>query len=251
MAGRTVTLNSQIAIGSDAVEIEMALPADAVPLRRMLPIISMATDQFVEIGIAASRNNGESVSCRKGCSACCRQLIPISETEAFEIADIVGEMPEQRRAEVTERFANALRRISNAGLLADLDRYGSMSVPQQKELHRRYFQLRIECPLLENDACLIHERRPLVCREYLVTSDAANCDDPFANPIRPVKALFSTSDVLRDMSRADMFVPIAVSLELESSYPRDKRLKTGPEWMEEFFDNLHSRISTGTELDDQ
>jgi Fe-S-cluster containining protein len=161
VAGRTVTLNSQIAIGSDAVEIEMALPADAVPLRKMLPIISMATDQFVEIGIAASRNNGESVSCSKGCSACCRQLIPISETEAFEIADIVGEMPEQRRAEVTERFANAVRRISNAGLLADLDRYGSISVPQQKELHRRYFQLRIECPLLDNDACLIHERRPL------------------------------------------------------------------------------------------
>jgi Fe-S-cluster containining protein len=251
VADGTVTVNSEITIGGDSVEIEMELPAHAVPLRRMLPVISMATDQFVEIGVAASRNQGESVSCRKGCSACCRQLVPISETEAFEIADIVGQMPEPKRAEVTARFAIAVRRISDAGLLADLDRYGSMSVQQRQELHRRYFQLGIECPLLEGDACSIHERRPLVCREFLVTSDAANCNDPFANPINPVKLLFSSADVLRDLSRADMFIPLTVSLQLVSSYPSDKRQKTGPEWMEEFLEKLHSRISAGKELDDQ
>ena len=244
MPDRTVAVNAEITIGGGSIEMEMALPADTVPLRRMLPVISMAADQFVEIGIAASRNKGEAVSCKKGCSACCRQLVPISETEAFEIADIVGQTPEAKRAEVADRFAKAVRRISDAGLLADLDRFDSMPAEQQEGVHRRYFQLGIECPFLEDDACSIHQRRPLVCREFLVTSDADNCKDPFANPIRPVKTLFSIADVLRDMSRSNMFVPLALSLGLVSNYPSDERVRTGPSWMEDFFEKLQLRVST-------
>src|SRR5688572_4748199 len=137
MAERRVTVRSEIMIGGGSIEIETALPADPVPLRRMLPVISMATDQFVEIGVEVSHNEGESVSCRKGCSACCRQLVPISESEAFEIAEIVGQMPESKRAGVAVRFAKAVGRISDAGLLADLDGYDSMTAQQQKEVHRK------------------------------------------------------------------------------------------------------------------
>jgi Fe-S-cluster containining protein len=34
------------------------------------------------------------------------------------------------------------------------------------------------CPFLEDESCSIHPDRPLVCREYLVTSPAELCAGP-------------------------------------------------------------------------
>ena len=46
---------------------------------------------------------GEAISCKAGCGACCRQLVPVSETEAHHLRDVVEAMPEPRRAAVTAR----------------------------------------------------------------------------------------------------------------------------------------------------
>ena len=42
------------------------------------------------------RPRGVRVSCRAGCGACCRQLVPIAEAEARRIRDLVEAMPEPR-----------------------------------------------------------------------------------------------------------------------------------------------------------
>ena len=244
MDERTVTGRIDFKIAGEPVEIEMTVPADPVPLSRMLPVLSMATDRFVEVGVQASRSNGESVSCRKGCSACCRQLVPISETEAFDLARLVDELPEPLRSQVAGSFTEAVSKFAVSGLSDYLDQYASLPEPEQTEIHRRYYQLGISCPFLYDDACSIHEKRPLVCREFLVTSDAANCWDPFKNPIKPVKLLFKTTDALRDLSRTEMFIPLIVSLEVARRYPRDERLKSGQEWIGAFFERLIERTST-------
>jgi hypothetical protein len=40
--------------------------------------------------------------------------------------------------------------------------------------------------LLEDESCSIYADRPLVCREYLVTSPAANCWEPTSDAIEKV-----------------------------------------------------------------
>ena len=49
-----------------------------------------------------------------------------------------------------------------------------------------YFALGIPCPFLEEESCSIHPDRPLVCREYLVTSPAELCAGPTQEGVTPV-----------------------------------------------------------------
>ena len=44
----------------------------------------------------------------------------------------------------------------------------------------------VPCPFLEDESCSIHPERPLVCREYLVTSPAALCAGPTQEGVTPV-----------------------------------------------------------------
>jgi hypothetical protein len=39
------------------------------------------------------------------------------------------------------------------------------------------------CPFLIDESCSIHAHRPVVCREYNVTSPPELCTDPIRNPI--------------------------------------------------------------------
>jgi hypothetical protein len=59
-----------------------------------------------------------------------------------------------------------------------------------------YFHARVPCPFLENESCSIHPIRPLVCREYLVTSPPALCQDPSVNQVAGVKLPLKLSRVL-------------------------------------------------------
>ena len=49
-----------------------------------------------------------------------------------------------------------------------------------------YFRLGIACPFLESESCSIHRDRPLVCREYLVSSPSEHCADPVRGTIERV-----------------------------------------------------------------
>ena len=84
-------------------------------------------------------------------------------------------MPEPRRTEVRARFADAVAKIEAAGLLPEARAFDSLPDEQYLALHPRYFALQIACPFLEDESCSIYSQRPLVCREYLVTSPAEYC----------------------------------------------------------------------------
>lgn len=54
------------------------------------------------------------------------------------------------------------------------------------QLGRDYFALGVPCPFLEDESCSIHPERPLVCREYLVTSPAEHCARPTPGAVEGV-----------------------------------------------------------------
>ncbi len=70
-----------------------------------------------EAAVAHARAQGESVSCKAGCTACCHMAAPISAIEATALADVVARMPEPRRSQVRARFARAVRRMEEIGIL--------------------------------------------------------------------------------------------------------------------------------------
>src|SRR5262249_14903823 len=101
-----------------AVEIEMrvrvgeCLPTDVLPLARAI------TDKVTEVGKAVAAAEGNTVSCRAGCSACCRRpIVPVAPVEAIALAKLVKSLPAKRREVVRRRFASAVRRLEDLGLL--------------------------------------------------------------------------------------------------------------------------------------
>ncbi len=170
------------------VAVEITQPPDPARLDELLPLLQAIEGAALDVAVRAVESEGKTVSCRKGCSACCRrQAIPVTPPEAYALWRLVEDLPEPRRGEVKERFAEGVRRFRESGL--DRIYLRRDPPPSQDELitaGRSYFRLDLACPFLDADACSIHPARPIVCRQYLVTSPAELCDNPFENSIEPV-----------------------------------------------------------------
>ncbi len=235
-----VTGQIKITIAGHPLDMSMTVPATPVPARRMLPIFQKMANSFVKLGVDAVEGTGEKISCKAGCGACCRQAVPLSEIEAFEIANMVQEMPEPRRSEIIEKFKNGVEQLTKAGWFEKLEKTVEMTKEGQQKVITDYFYEGIPCPFLENESCSIHEKRPLACREYLVTSPPEKCKTP-SPEIKGVKLPIKASTAVCSITRSDNlhpainFVPLILSLEWAEKLPEKPVEKTGEEWMADFF----------------
>ncbi len=246
-----VTGNIVMMLEGHPVKLQMTVPAKPVKPQRMLPVFQKMTDAFVDISVRAVEEEGEKVSCKAGCGACCRQPVPISPIEVYQIAELVESMPEPRRSEVRKRFADACEHFEKLNWFekaAACDELGAAE-PMEKvaiELQKivdEYFREGIPCPFLENESCSIHESRPLVCREYLVTSPAANCAYPRTDPINRIGMTFRPSVTVQHMERREEFsklgfLPLIRALELAEKYPENFEEKPGAQWAAEFLERF-------------
>jgi Fe-S-cluster containining protein len=187
---------------------------------------------------------GLTISCRSGCGACCRQLVPISEAETRVLRDLVDALPEAHRTEVLARFADARKRLEESGLLEKLLHPETFSDDELRPMALEYFGLGIACPFLENESCSIYTERPISCREYLVTSPAENCARPTPETIRCVKLPAKVSTAITRIGedpkrRFVRWVPLILALEWTS--PEELPPRSGPEWLREFFQRLTGR----------
>lgn len=242
------------------VEFEMTVPAAPVKPHRMLPIFQQMANQLVDLSVEVAVSEGKKISCKAGCGACCRQAVPVSEAEVYKIAELVEEMPEPKRTEVKKRFADAAAHFHNIGWYERFIEHQKKAISTEAtdeliqagmDIILEYFYEGIPCPFLENESCSIHPHRPVVCREYLVTSPAANCAVPTAETIKPVKLLIKPSKALTrlgsDERLASIGFPVLTrALEVAEMYPEKFDEKSGPDWMKDFFTQLsNSEMPTG------
>jgi Fe-S-cluster containining protein len=211
-----------------------------VPARALLPVFQTLTEALVANGERTAAAEGRAVSCRKGSGACCRQLVPVSEIETRHIRDLVAAMPESRRSAVLSRFAEAIQWLDEAGLLDILRRPEAVPFEERRRLGLEYFGLGIPCPFLEDESCSIHPDRPIVCREYLVTSPAENCARPSPETIDRVALPSRLSGTLaRFVEDGDAprttWVPLVLALEWAAAHPSDGPPRPGPEWLQTLF----------------
>lgn len=240
----SVTANVELNVGDYRLQARITMPAGPTPIRLMLPVIQNFANALVDVAVKAVEDKGKKISCKAGCGACCRQLVPISETEARAIADLVEQLPEPRRAEIRERFAAARNRLQEAGMLDKLLHHERWAEDEVQQLGLDYFHLGIGCPFLEDESCSIHPERPITCREYLVTSPAENCAAPKAGAIDWVPLAGKVWTALARLdepppgARYLRWVPLILAPEWAVDHPGQKPPRPGPEWLNELFTKL-------------
>src|SRR5262245_54357598 len=238
--GPSATADIRLKVGEQPVHLQVTVPTGDVPLRDVLPVFQGFANIVIDVAEANVQREGKSVSCRKGCGACCRQVVPISASEAHALARLVDAMPEPRRTQVRERFADARRRLEASGL-ADVFRKVDESFDSSAR-GLEYFGLGIACPFLEEESCSIHPDRPVACREYLVTSPAENCSNPSPETVQcvplPAKVGRAARAVEWATTRAAQgWLPLILALEWVESHP-EPAPRPGPAWVKEFFEWL-------------
>lgn len=243
---RTVTARIVLKRPGGSIETDLEMPLAPVPIANILPLARALTDRLVELRVIEVEAEGRKISCTKGCGACCRQIVPISEVEARRIRDLVESLPEPRRSVIRSRFAESRERLDAAGLLDSL--LSNERLTWDKEARGRigidYFRLGLPCPFLEDESCSIHPDRPLSCREYLVTSPASSCAVPEKKKIEgvefPTKVWTSFARLSGPGPRPDSvrWVPLALAPEWAEAYPDDPPPRLAPELLRDLIGPL-------------
>ncbi len=236
-----IQVNVQFRLDGDVHSSKAEIPSGRVSMADALPVIQSLCNSLVNIGVKRAEAEGKSISCRAGCTACCRQLIAISHAEAVSIGERLQTMPASQQLEVRQRFAENTESLRASGLWDRLaDASNDSHEQQDKALPLDYFQSHLNCPFLKDDTCTIYQDRPLGCREYLVTSPAENCDDPWSESIDGIKPLVSLSSALmrfpdRDDSEPARFIPLPLLLAwLENHGDEPQPDYEGPEILQFF-----------------
>jgi Fe-S-cluster containining protein len=216
------TATLRLTVGRLKVVHPITVPSAPVAAAEVVPAL-----QGLVNAVVAAAEQGQAVSCRKGCGACCRQLVPISRTEGERLLQLIEAMPPERRKALGRRFANAAAAVKGAGF----DERGGR---KDRELSRAYFALGVACPFLEDESCSIHLERPLVCREYLVTSPPELCAGPAQEGVTPVAVPKTSPAARRLQDDEDDWFPLALLLDWGRTRRRKSVRRTGPQWIERF-----------------
>src|SRR5262245_46459262 len=120
----TATIGVELVAADWKLKTTISAPAGPRRLIQLLPLAKALADAVTGMAEQALEKQGEEISCRKGCAACCRSMIPISEVEARRVRELVEGLSEPRRSQVVTRFAEALRHLDQAGLLDKLRNRG-------------------------------------------------------------------------------------------------------------------------------
>jgi Fe-S-cluster containining protein len=219
-------------VAGEAVAFHAEVPDGPTTLEALLPLFQGLSNEIARRAAAKVVAQGEKISCRAGCGACCRQAVPVAEAEAHNLAALVAAMPEPRRAQVRARFEAAERRLEEAALSGRM-----VNMPDSKtviEIGANYFHLGVACPFLEAESCSIHPDRPLRCREHLVSSPAAACAALDPERIKMVPLAGIPSRALFDVgvqNTPEGWLLLTQSLSFSERHPEPSSARPAPEWI--------------------
>ena len=215
------------------------VPAD------LMPVFHSIGAAVVQLSVLAAEKKGKKVSCKKGCGACCRQLVPVSETEGVGLLNMVNAMPEPRRLELLARFERVRTRLEAAGILERAMNGSSLRGDERSALSAEYFKLQEPCPFLENECCSLYPDWPMVCREFMVTTPAEWCatlDDRVE--MVPLGLLPGTALYWVNAGPDDTMVkwfPLSLLFEWAKDMPDPPPPRPGPEVLLRFVDRMVER----------
>jgi Fe-S-cluster containining protein len=191
-----------IPVGGGVLHASAQLPLGRTTLTQLLPVVQSIENAVVGRIEGEARAAGTPISCRAGCGACCRQMVPVSLFEAEALHEWLDSLPAERQEEIGQRFHRALSALRDAGVIDKLVKEDwVVDADEATQLAVDYFRAHVACPFLENESCSIHPIRPLSCREYLVTSPPELCEDPAKNDVAGLRFPLRLSKVLYAFGR--------------------------------------------------
>lgn len=226
---------------NEVLEAEIRVPTAAIRPVDLLPILMSFDGAVVGVFEKDSVRQGKPITCTKGCGACCRQLVPVSEVEAQYLAELVAEMPPERRKRVETRFRHARKELDRQGITKRLLRSAELASPEERrQLALDYFACGVACPFLEEESCSIHLDRPLICREHNVTSPPERCADPSQQDICGIEIRTPFSQLIRRFAdgvgnRPNVCMPLVWALNWASQQSAPMPRLPGPQMLANFF----------------
>ncbi|MBN9319234.1 MAG: YkgJ family cysteine cluster protein [Caulobacterales bacterium] len=233
--GETVSGSGEMVIGGETLTVSFTVPAGACDSRALLPDVRRLTDQVTAKAESRAAEAGRTVSCRRGCHACCRQVVPISTAEARRLAELVDAQSPERADDLRRRFETVRRHMQQAA-----PRPGAKAgVAASVAYALAWFRQGLDCPFLEEGACSIYADRPITSREYLVTSPPEGCETLDPEVVQPLTRAVSVANALAWTTGPgkDSWIPLTDALAYVAATPASAE-RGGPEWALAFFENL-------------
>jgi Fe-S-cluster containining protein len=235
----TTPVTVSFKIFEDSIIQDLELPRGPCRPSDLLPAIRLLEKTIVARSVRRAEAHGKKVSCRAGCGACCCQLVPIAKTEAYALKALVDGMTEPRRTELQRRFMAAHQKVAATEIGQELRHPERLSRQEYEAVALAYFALGIKCPFLEEESCSIYRDRPLICREYLVTSPAEACRAPTREGVDRVEMPGALWKQLASIERTDPSTPepwlvMTLALDWAQAHTEAFTRRTGPELMSAF-----------------
>lgn len=235
------------------ITTEVSVPTQFVPVTSIVPLMRSLGAHAQELEEHRALERGESISCRKGCAACCRMLVPLSVPETFALQASLERLPADKQRRLQAQMDAVKIRLQESDLWNRLQAVSDSIAPPSDEalepLNQAYYALRIPCPFLEEEQCGIYEDRPAACRELLVTSPAEFCEDLTDPRIRTVPLSLRISTALGLLwaeltGTAARLVPLPVALDWAVRHRADRqRTWPGNQLFDKALDKLWRYLS--------
>lgn len=147
--------------------------------KHVYPIIELMVDDAAE----EASEDGQEITCRKGCSHCCYLLVEVSWEEAETLVDWLEQQDEATRDPILADIrANAATARALFAKRDDTRRFLRPSDDPEAEIpddacDKYFYELRRPCPFLnlEEGICRAYTARPSSCRLHMVSSDPDYC----------------------------------------------------------------------------
>lgn len=245
----------EVALNTPAGRLTTAIdvPTGFIPITSIVPVTRRLGEEAAQLEIRQAVAEGKTISCRIGCAACCRMLVPLSAPEAFALHEYVGQLPTDRRTLLLSHLSDRKDRLTREGLWDRLNDVAEAARPVPDEeldpINRSYYALRIPCPYLDNEMCLIYEARPAACRELLVTSPAELCQDLTQNPVTPLPVSMRIGSILGLVwgtltSSPPRLIPLPMALEWAERHEEEsRRTWSGSSLLDQVLDNMWRFLS--------
>jgi Fe-S-cluster containining protein len=250
---QNVTVEFSLRVGDGQLSAKADVPAGQTNVTKLLPVIQSLENAIVGAAVEQSEAAGYPISCKAGCGACCRQMVPVSIFEAQDLGEWIRSLPVDQQKALEGRFHQTLLALKDTGIIDRLvheDWFADDDTAKKMAID--YFRLGIPCPFLRDESCSIHPRRPLSCREYLVTSSPERCTDPATNkvsgvelPLKLSRALYRMGGELEHDRRGWIPLVFLFAWMKSGADPGAAFSGTGPEVLRQFLDHLATLPAAG------
>ena len=215
----TKNIEFELDILGEAVNLRIGITENKARLADIVPAARALSTKVALAVLAKLRKDGQSLPCRKGCSACCSYLIPLSVPEAFRLRQEVLAMPPERSRVILQSCLEKAKDLLNEKLNKfDTNEFAERNDQTQiAQLSKWYVGLDLTCPFLSDGLCNIYQQRPTACREHIVTDSALLCEaglpeEPHMVPM-PVSVIECLGQLTAELEQSEIeavILPLAL-----------------------------------------